>query len=66
MAIAKNVLKPAGIVRIVSGVTVILLGYPLAGLWMPLSMAAGLYLIFTAFYGHCLLTGLVVKVFKRK
>jgi hypothetical protein len=66
MAIAHNVFKPAGVVRIVSGVTVVLLGYSLTGLWMTLSMAVGLYLIFTAFYGLCVLTGLVLKVFSRK
>jgi len=66
MTIVTNVFKTAGIVRLIFGVTLILLGYSLTGLWIPLSMGVGVFLIFTAFYGHCLLTGLVLKVFSRK
>ncbi len=52
MAIAKNVLKTEGIVRIVFGVALIPLGYSLTGLWMPLSIVAGVFLMFTAFVGY--------------
>ncbi len=52
MAITKNVPKTEGIVRIVLGVALIPLGYSLTGLWMPLSMAAGILLMFTAFFGY--------------
>ena len=52
MAITKNVSKTEGIVRIVFGVALIPLGYSLTGLWMPLSMGAGVLLMFTAFFGY--------------
>jgi hypothetical protein len=53
MAISKNVSKTEGIIRIVFGVVLILSGYSLTGLWMPLSIIAGAFLMVTAFVGYC-------------
>ena len=52
MATTKNISKTEGIVRMVLGVALIPVGYSLSGLWMPLSMVAGVSLMFTAFVGY--------------
>ncbi len=52
MAIPKNVPKIERIVRIILGVALIPLGFTVTGLWMPLSILAGVFLVFTAFVGY--------------
>ncbi len=52
MAITKNVPKIERIVRIVLGVALIPEGFSLTGLWMPISIVAGVFLVFTAFVGY--------------
>ncbi len=52
MSIPKNVPKIERVVRIVLGVTLIPLGFSLAGFWKLLSIIAGVFLLFTAFVGY--------------
>ena len=52
MAIAKNVAKSEGIVRIVVGVILIVWGFFLSGFWQPLSIVVGAFLLITAFVGY--------------
>ncbi len=52
MAITKNVPQIERVIRIVLGVVLIPLGFSLTRLWMPLSIVAGVFLLFTAFVGY--------------
>jgi hypothetical protein len=52
MAIAKNVGRGEGVLRIIFGVIFILLGFFLAGFWRPLSIVVGAILVLTTIVGH--------------
>lgn len=52
MAISKNVAKAERVVRIILGAVLIPAGFSLAGLWKPLSIVLGVYLIFTSLVGY--------------
>lgn len=52
MAVAKNVTKGEGIVRVILGVILIPLGFFLTGFWTPLSIVVGGFLVVTAFLGY--------------
>jgi hypothetical protein len=52
MTLAKNVSKAEGIVRVVCGISLIVFGFSLTGLWMTLSLGLGVFLMFTTFFGH--------------
>lgn len=49
MAVAKNVARSEKVVRIVIGVILVALGFLFTGFWKPLSIAAGCFLLVTAF-----------------
>lgn len=52
MAITGNVPRIERVIRTVLAVTLILLGVSLTGFWKPLSIIAGVFLVFTAFVGY--------------
>ncbi len=52
MAIIKNIAKVEKLVRIISGIILIPLGFVLTGFWKPVSIAVGAWLVVTAFVGY--------------
>jgi hypothetical protein len=52
MAISKNVGKGERVARIILGAILIPAGFSLAGLWKPLSIVLGAFLILTSFVGY--------------
>ncbi len=52
MVITKNIAKNEKLIRIISGVILIPLGFFMTGFWKPLSIAIGAWLIVTAFVGY--------------